>query len=74
LYRNEEGKLIVTISQNSVGNAITELLGIVVNRTPDKEAYEKTEPQLIEQLLSVRKRLIEADLGEGIATKYWGKK
>jgi hypothetical protein len=74
IYRNDEGKLIVTISQNSIGNAITELLGIVVNRTPDKEAYEKTEPQLIKQLLSVRKRLIEADLGEGIATQYWGEK
>ena len=65
--------LIVTISQNSVGNAITELLGVVVKRTPDAEAYEKAEPALIEKLLEVRGRLIEADLGEGIGTEYWGK-
>lgn len=73
IYRNDEGKLIVTISQNSVGNAITELLGVVVNRKPDAEAYEKAEPALIEKLLEVRGRLIEADLGEGIGTDYWGK-
>ena len=73
IYRNDEGKLIVTISQNSVGNAITELLGVVVNRKPDAEAYEKAEPALIEKLLEVRGRLIEADLGEGIGTEYWGK-
>lgn len=73
IYRNDAGKLIVTISQNSIGNAITELLGIVVNRVPNKEEYEKTEPALIAQLLEVRKSLIEADLGEGIATKYWDK-
>lgn len=72
IYRNDDGKLIVTISQNSIGNAITELLGVVVKREPDAEAYEKFEPQLIEQLLEVRKRLVEADLGEGIATPYWG--
>jgi hypothetical protein len=73
IYRNDDGKLIVTISQNSIGNAITELLGVVVNRTPDAEAYEKAEPALIEKLLEVRRRLIEADLGEGIATAHWGK-
>ena len=71
IYRNDEGKLIVTISQNSIGNAITELLGVVVNRTPDAEAYEKAEPALISKLLEVRARLIEADLGHGIATDYW---
>jgi hypothetical protein len=27
IYRNDDGQLIVTISQNSIGNAITELLG-----------------------------------------------
>lgn len=74
IYRNDEGKLIVTISQNSIGNAITELLGVVVNRAPDTEAYEKTEPALIEKLLEVRSRLVEADLGQGIATDYWGTK
>ncbi|MET0065726.1 MAG: hypothetical protein ABW076_05215 [Candidatus Thiodiazotropha sp.] len=71
IYRNEEGKLIVTISQNSIGNAITELLGVVVKRVPDTEAYEKAEPALLEKLLEVRERLVEADLGEAIATEYW---
>ena len=46
---------------------------MVVNREPNAEAYEKAEPALIEKLLEVRGRLIEADLGEGIATDYWGK-
>jgi hypothetical protein len=73
IYRNDDGKLIVTISQNSIGNAITELLGVVIKRTPDAEAYEKAEPRLIERLLEVRRRLIKADLGEGIKTKYWDK-
>lgn len=73
IYRNDADKLIVTISQNSIGNAITELLGVVVNRTPDPEAYEQCERQLIEKLLEVRRRLIDADLGEPIATRYWGK-
>ncbi len=71
IYRNDEGKWIVTISQNSIGNAITELLGVVVSRTPDADAYEKNEPQLIEKLLEVRQRLIDADLGDAIATDYW---
>jgi hypothetical protein len=71
IYRNEAGKLIVTISQNSIGNAITELLGVVVKRVPDAQAYAKQEPALLERLLEVRQRLIEADLGEGIATDYW---
>lgn len=71
IYRNDKGQLIVTISQNSIGNAITELLGVVVNRRPDAEAYGRTEPALIERLLEVRRRLVEADLGEGIATAHW---
>jgi hypothetical protein len=71
IYRNDEGRLLVTISQNSIGNAITELLGVVVRRVPDAEAYERFEPRLIEKLLSVRRRLIEADLGEGVATSHW---
>jgi hypothetical protein len=71
IYRNDEGKLLVTISQNSIGNAITELLGVVVKRVPDAAAYEAFEPRLIEHLLEARARLIEADLGEGIATDYW---
>lgn len=73
IYRNDEGKLIVTISQNSIGNAITELLGVVVNRTPDAEGYEAREPALIEKLLKLRSRLIDADLGHGIETKHWKK-
>ncbi|MBT3043634.1 MAG: hypothetical protein KME67_12310 [Candidatus Thiodiazotropha sp. (ex Codakia orbicularis)] len=71
IYRNESGKLIVTISQNSIGNAITELLGVVVKRAPDAEAYEAAEQALLEKLLEVRRRLIEADLGDGIGTEYW---
>ncbi len=71
LYRNDQGKLIVTISQNSIGNAITELLGVVVNRVPDANAYSETEPALVSRLLEVRRRLIEADLGQGIATASW---
>ena len=73
IYRNDEGKLIVTISQNSIGNSITELLGVVVKRVPDAAGYERFEPGLIEQLLEVRRHLIEADLGNGVATAYWGK-
>ncbi len=71
IYRNDEGKLIVTISQNSIGNAITELLGVVVQRAPDPEKYAAAEPALIEHLLEVRRRLVEADLGEGVATDHW---
>lgn len=73
IYRADDGKLVVTISQNSIGNAITELLGVVVKRIPDADAYAEKEPQLIEKLLEVRSRLIEADLGEGIETAYWPK-
>jgi len=72
IYRNDQGDLIVTISQNSIGNAITELLGVVVKRVPDAAAYEQAEPELIRKLLEVRERLITADLGDGIATAHWG--
>lgn len=71
IYRNDEGQLIVTISQNSIGNAITELLGVVVKRTPDADAYTRAEPALLNQLFEVRRRLVEADLGEGIETAQW---
>jgi hypothetical protein len=71
IYRADSGKLVVTISQNSIGNAITELLGVVVKREPNAEEYEKREAKLIERLLAVRSRLIEADLGEAIETDYW---
>jgi hypothetical protein len=62
---------VVTISQNSIGNAITELLGVVVRRVPDRDGYERAEPRLIEQLLEVRERLVAADLGDGIETPWW---
>lgn len=71
LYRDDRGHLIVTISQNSVGNAITELLGIVVRREEDEAAYRQAEPALLAKLLEVRRRLILADLGSGIATPGW---
>ncbi len=72
LYRDETGRLIVTISQNSVGNAITELLGIVVNRVEDPKAFAAVEPSLIARLLEARERLIDANLGTPIATAHWG--
>jgi hypothetical protein len=71
IYRNDKGELIVTISQNSIGNAITELLGVVVKRVPDADAYAAFEPALVAKLLEVRGRLCEADLGEGIETPFW---
>jgi len=74
IYRNDAGKLIVTISQNSIGNAITELLGVVVKRVPDAEAYAQCEGALVEKLLEVRSRLVEADLGNGVATPHWADK
>jgi len=71
LYRDDTGRLIVTISQNSVGNAITELLGIVVNRVADEKAYARAEAQLVTQLLELRTRLISYGLGKAIATSSW---
>ena len=71
IYRNDQGKLLVTISQNSIGTAITELLGVVVKRVPDAAAYATFEPALLEKLLAVRERLVAADLGEGISTADW---
>ncbi|MGE5155349.1 MAG: hypothetical protein ACM3ST_15230 [Bdellovibrio bacteriovorus] len=71
IFRNDRGRLLVTISQNSIGNAITELLGVVVRRIPDAGAYADAEPALIDRLLEVRRRLVDADLGEGIGTDYW---
>ena len=71
IYRDDQGDLIVTISQNSIGNAITELLGVVVRREPDADAYARAEPGLIEQLLEVRRRLVAADCGTAIATAHW---
>jgi hypothetical protein len=71
IFRHDSGKLMLTISQNSIGNAITELLGVVVKRVADQAAYEIQESRLIERLLGIRRLLIDADLGEGIATTHW---
>lgn len=71
LYRDDAGRLIVTISQNSVGNAITELLGIVVKRVADEEAYARAEPRLVEQLLELRYRLVRYNLGTPLSTPTW---
>ncbi|MEB8431526.1 hypothetical protein OO007_04750 [Cocleimonas sp. KMM 6892] len=71
LYRDDKGRLIVTISQNSVGNAITELLGLVINRVEDTDAYSKKEAALVERLLEARERLIAANLGEAISAPCW---
>jgi len=71
IYRDDEGRLIVTISQNSVGNAITELLGIVVKRVADEKAYAEAEEHLVRQLLEVRTRLIKYNLGTGMNTPSW---
>jgi len=53
IYRNEESRLIVAITQNSIGNAITELVGVVVSRAPGAAAYTRAEPALLEQLFEV---------------------
>ncbi|MEH6456532.1 MAG: hypothetical protein V7749_09435 [Cocleimonas sp.] len=71
LYRDDKGRLIVTISQNSVGNAITELLGLVINRVEDNEAYAKKEAALVERLLEAREKLIAANIGEKISAPCW---
>lgn len=71
LYRDDEGRLIVTISQNSVGNAITELLGIVVKRIVDEKAYAAVEGPLMDQLLELRNRLVRYNLGSPIAAPSW---
>jgi hypothetical protein len=71
LYRDDKGRLIVTISQNSVGNAITELLGIVVKRVVDEEAYAAVEGQLVDQLLELRNRLVRYNLGAPISGPSW---
>ena len=71
LYRDDAGQFIVTISQNAVGNAITELLGIVVKREEDDEAYASIERALVGQLLEFRNRLVWANLGEPLSTPSW---
>ena len=71
IYRADDGRLIVTISQNSVGNAITELLGIVVKRIADEQAYAKEEPSLVQQLLELRTRMIRYNLGIPVNTPSW---
>jgi hypothetical protein len=54
-----------------VGNAITELLGIVVKRVEDNDAYTAVEPGLVSRLLEARQRLMEANLGEPISAPCW---
>lgn len=71
IYRDDDGRLIVTISQNSVGNAITELLGIVIKRVADEEAYTRAEPHLIGQLLELRNLMVKYNLGTPIRTPTW---
>jgi hypothetical protein len=71
LYRDEKGRLLMTLTQNSVGNALPEMVGIVVHRNVDAEAYAKAEPALVERLLDVRDRLVEAGLGDPISTPFW---
>ena len=66
LYRDDTGRFIVTISQNSIGNAITEMLGIVVARTEDEDAYNRAEPALMAKLHEVRDRLVTAGIGEPV--------
>ena len=43
-----------------------------MRRLPDAAAYEQHEPGLLDRLIEVRQRLIERDLGQGIATDQWG--
>jgi hypothetical protein len=62
---------VVTISQNSVGNAITELLGIVVRRVEDPEGYAEIEPHLVNRLIEARQRLVAANLGEPLSAPNW---
>lgn len=71
LFRDDNGRLVVTISQNSVGNAITELLGIVVKRQVDSDAYAAVEEGLVTRLLEVCDRLLAAGLGETISAPCW---
>ena len=70
IYRDDQGRYIVTISQNSIGNAITELLGIVVSRVADEDAYAAKEPALMAKLHEVRDRLVHAGIGEAIDTSF----
>jgi len=71
MFRDDKGRLVVTISQNSVGNAITELLGIVVKRQVDSAAYAAVEEGLVSRLLEVRERLQAANLGESLSSPCW---
>jgi hypothetical protein len=71
MFRDDKGRLVVTISQNSVGNAITELLGIVVKRQVDSAAYAAVEEGLVSRLLEVCERLQAANLGESLSSPCW---
>lgn len=58
------------ISQHSIGNAITGLLGDVVDRIPDAQASVRCGPAWVGRLLEVRRRRVEANPGDGDATAH----
>ena len=45
--------------------------GIVVNRVENPDAYTDIEEGLVNRLLEVRQRLIDANLGAAIAAPSW---
>ncbi len=63
---------IATIGHNSIGAAVAQPLGVAAKRAPDARAHARSEPALYEKLFEARRRLVEADLGEGVATPTWG--
>ena len=72
-FNNDFMKTAKKVRDHCIVDAITELLGVVVNRIPDAQAYARQEPALIARLLELRRRLIEVDLGETIATACWAR-
>lgn len=71
LFRNEKWEWIVTISQNSIWNAITELLWICVDRVEKPKQYAELEPRLVQQLLQISKRLERVGLWKQVNTEKW---
>lgn len=72
-FNNDFMKTAKKVRHHCIVDAITKLLGVVVNRIPDAPAYARQEPALIARLLELRRRLIEVDLGEAIATACWAR-
>ena len=70
LYYSSYGHIEAMASAEAEG-AKQAGVDVVVKRVPDADAYARAEPGLLEQLIEVRRRFIEADLGEGIATPFW---